>query len=600
LFGQLSGYVSPTLQSAVQDELRAEGMDVFRSPSAAAAQLSYLYELHCCHAVFGGLELLLYGVEEVICSMNFTRGTYEVVRLQDVLDDLVLDFKAFLDACLLSGFDVCRTFPPLLNTTICKKFSFQAAVDIIMKYHTAEDAIFQLREHFLLHLDSVLQHMIGEDPSEMDEWEKYKVQLVRVRQRLLHPKVLTIGGLARTLGKPDFEETNIKFPNALYHLLSKGVISTFPCDIITAKNVIDTAPIIDSQEYMQCMECQTCYRNRFVDVLSQILDKTLQTRPVSVWRYFLPNRQLYLKHDPVFLKFWLDTMQRSAYLSSHLNEPVELITPCHMFLKFQDSLSNFSSLQERKDPTQNPNLAQYYNGEEVRFLAFTGLLTILGFLTNEGPTEVAEALLDLDEFQEETILFIELLRQGCFKFSPMNIIDAEGAASQNSKDVELGDVRRLIARVCLLLPIHTDHKPWTGHVHRGLSAFSCVITAFQRSLRNSLDSILVWLAVCSKKSIPLSVMGDLSQTLPYRRERSSGCAVFVSKLLRGASIEDLQEIFPEVDDPKATLQRAHRFFKQIVRIVENLSSQPFISSTDFLQVFREAEELFDKCVEDRL
>merc|ERR1719495_2058173 len=129
--------------------------------------------------------------------MNFQRGTYEIVRLQDVLDDLVLDFPAFLDACLLSGFDVCRTFPPLLNTAVCKKFSFQAAVDIVMKHQSAEKAIYQLREHFLLHLDSVVQHMISsEDPSELDEWEKYKFQFFRVRKRLLHPKVMTVGGSA--------------------------------------------------------------------------------------------------------------------------------------------------------------------------------------------------------------------------------------------------------------------------------------------------------------------------------------------------------------------------------------------------------------------
>jgi hypothetical protein len=271
-----------------------------------------------------------------------------------------------------------------------------------------------------------------------------------------------------------------------------------------------------------------------------------------------------------------------------------------MFLKFQDSLSNFSSLQSRKDPTQNPSLAQYYNGEEVRFLAYTGLLTMLGYLTNEGPTEVAEALLDLDDFQKETVLFIELLRQGCFKFSPMNIIDSEGAAFQNAKDIELGDARRLIARICLLLPIHANHKPWTGRVHRGLSAFLCVITSFQRSLRNSLDSIVVWLSVCSGKTIPLDVMRGLGQMLPYRKERSSGCAVFVSTFLRGASIADLKEIFPEVEHPEDALYRAHRFFTQITAVVESLSNQPFISSTDFLQIFREAQTLFDQCVKDRL
>ena len=101
-----------------------------------------------------------------------------------------------------------------------------------MKYHSAEEAIYELREHFLLHLDSVVQHMIGEDPEDLEEWEKYKVQFIRVRKRLLHPKVMTVGGAARTLGRSDFEETsNATF--SIKKILCMCEISNFQMCVIT-------------------------------------------------------------------------------------------------------------------------------------------------------------------------------------------------------------------------------------------------------------------------------------------------------------------------------------------------------------------------------
>eukprot|EP00494_Astrolonche_serrata_P028956 UN29223 len=130
LFGQLSGYVSPQLLNNVIERLRRGGHNVMRSPSSSSAQLSYFDQLTACHTVFGGFELLLYGVKEVIISFDFKRNCYEFVDLNEILNDLALDFSAFLDSCLLSGFDVCRTFPPLLNTAICKKFSFEEAVTL--------------------------------------------------------------------------------------------------------------------------------------------------------------------------------------------------------------------------------------------------------------------------------------------------------------------------------------------------------------------------------------------------------------------------------------------------------------------------------------
>ena len=73
-----------------------------------------------------------------------------------------------------------------------------------------------------------------------------------------------------------------------------------------------------------------------------------------------------------------------------------------------------------------------------------------------------------------------MFRQGCLYFTPINILDAEGQTFQSIKDIELGNEKCLISRIMLLLPIDTGDKPWTGHIHRGLASYLCIVTTFQR------------------------------------------------------------------------------------------------------------------------
>ena len=68
------------------------------------------------------------------------------------------------------------------------------------------DAILELRDHFLPHLDSIVQHMFNEDVDDKEEWEKYREQYTRVRSRVLHPKILALGGQVCVMGDTHFEE----------------------------------------------------------------------------------------------------------------------------------------------------------------------------------------------------------------------------------------------------------------------------------------------------------------------------------------------------------------------------------------------------------
>ncbi|ETO06666.1 hypothetical protein RFI_30726, partial [Reticulomyxa filosa] len=93
-----------------------EPIAYLRCPYYASAQLSYMCsEQDMLHGVWGGCELLMFGCEMLILNIDFEMKCYQVVHLDAVLHELT-DGNPFLfvDMCLLSGFDSCRQFEPLM------------------------------------------------------------------------------------------------------------------------------------------------------------------------------------------------------------------------------------------------------------------------------------------------------------------------------------------------------------------------------------------------------------------------------------------------------------------------------------------------------
>lgn len=68
------------------------------------------------HSMYGDEMLLMFdGVERVITSIDAEKKTFSFVSKAAVLSELQCSADDFLDACLLSGFEYCPTFPPLLE-----------------------------------------------------------------------------------------------------------------------------------------------------------------------------------------------------------------------------------------------------------------------------------------------------------------------------------------------------------------------------------------------------------------------------------------------------------------------------------------------------
>ena len=83
--------------------------DLIYSPSTSTAQLVTLYKNGIIDAVYSNLDLLLYGIDIIILSLN--KDKIEFIRLEDVLNFIEMDYNNFLYCCYLAGRGKCKTFP---------------------------------------------------------------------------------------------------------------------------------------------------------------------------------------------------------------------------------------------------------------------------------------------------------------------------------------------------------------------------------------------------------------------------------------------------------------------------------------------------------
>jgi hypothetical protein len=77
------------------------------------------------NAVFAGNDYLLFDVDRVVTSIDFQRQAFAWINKGRVLRDLQVSNEAFLEICLLSGFDYIATLPALEDRTNGVAFSFQ-------------------------------------------------------------------------------------------------------------------------------------------------------------------------------------------------------------------------------------------------------------------------------------------------------------------------------------------------------------------------------------------------------------------------------------------------------------------------------------------
>lgn len=114
--------------------LKSRHIDCFQAPFFATAQLAYFAEHNFFDAVIGPPSLLLFGIPRVIVSLDWSRGYFEWIELEQILSTWNITKDQFADACLLAGTEFCLTFPYLNLAQFHQgnaQFTFNTAIEFI-------------------------------------------------------------------------------------------------------------------------------------------------------------------------------------------------------------------------------------------------------------------------------------------------------------------------------------------------------------------------------------------------------------------------------------------------------------------------------------
>lgn len=203
------------------------------------------------HSVYSSHDMLAFPVNKVITNIDFATQTFTWVEKSRLLSDLAVSPDQFLDLAILSGFELCPTFPPFADA-----FFLRAIVDLFRVYKTGLSIVTAHAEHPAVKNDGLIK---GE--SYLDRFiktraaVKYSLVLTAEQGRVL-PLPLAIAMHDQTGSTPitavdvpsDLSDAfSFRLPDELYYHVSRGFASPTLIGWLTTGMIIEAPPICSGE-----------------------------------------------------------------------------------------------------------------------------------------------------------------------------------------------------------------------------------------------------------------------------------------------------------------------------------------------------------------
>lgn len=510
-------------------------------------------------AVYGSLELLLYGVLRLVIDIDFEHGTFEWVDTKTVLSKLSLTPEEFLDACMLAGFDFCGTFPPLLD----QAFTFRYACEMVKNFKTGYAAI----RHF------------ASNPGVQKS--NYMDLFLRARCVVRHHPIYTTACICEPLhketGPGDIHEVvGPRLPNDLYFLLSQGVILPQVVNNLTTGVLLEAPPNVDSEEYRRMLNELTDLRSKTLGLLTGVLHESFSSKRVASARWYDFNTE----YEPQKITYLRD-LKGTGYRVPHAEISAELgklkrdaiSIPSVIAIQAARSSNNLTA----SGTIVKSDSASADDGEEVLTspmeVNYTTLLHVLimrDFLTSDNPflpTVLGKSLEEVPvQFQEEALLILELIKYNfitpnkltLFPPTPLHTGDSGG---EHEKEITF------ISRIVSILPMKLNENNWTGPLDHDLMGFHEIVKALYRSLRNALEMTFASLFLSRRIQIPYQELARTAFQLPFFSQNSTSMGVAVKTfLISNTSASNLRSKFPNCLDLTADLKVAYAFWEEVMKM----------------------------------
>eukprot|EP01060_Flectonema_neradi_P035874 TRINITY_DN6715_c0_g1_i4.p1 TRINITY_DN6715_c0_g1~~TRINITY_DN6715_c0_g1_i4.p1 ORF type:complete len:730 (+),score=63.20 TRINITY_DN6715_c0_g1_i4:40-2229(+) len=553
--------------------LRSEDVEFFKAPYIAWAQMAYWSskEDKSVHQAVGPLELIMFDhIDVLLTDLNFDASPPEFSYLmkEDILRKLSEGLKGpdtlspsqFLDCCLLTGVKG-QIKHPRLPGLVGKSFA-----EVAEKLASAGKI-----QKFILGRPPIGGPANPQTPSNQTLLKEH----MRTRAIIRHSLVFTLAGevipmtVATTImenGDKQAPPRNLsdlwghRLPNILYYLISVNSLHTQILVYVVQNHMIEMIPLVDTDEYrdliLKILPLKTQVAYHLVHQLSSRDQKYVRAN-MTCWRWFGQFETALKPPASIRLDEW-DVKQ--SEISEYQKEGSDAT------INFDFVIRHFSrnACREKK----------YETFEEVLCAVFLKSLDILGYFTHtrtadppiSGLSRFSEALRKADspEFCEYLVLVIELLRTKALSRDHYTYRKPDPTDPKRSNDPWDGDdapetthfpiielpptyvdapsvaMRRqydwcclVITRVLSLLPMELQEAPWYSGLSKDLLAFSTIVKALYRTLRNLTEVASAVLFLDGKTgSISPDIYQQIPHHLPYGQESNTVMGIVFDYIMR--------------------------------------------------------------------
>lgn len=584
-FKNTKAFASPALLQAVMHQMNQVGDNVtaFRAAYSCFGQLVHLRRCGLVHAVYGGLELLLYGATRVILNIDEKEKKVTWVDMAEILEELELaDTDAFIDMCLLGGYWHCRSVPATMDSF--GRFRFSTAYDLIKEHGTASE---------------YLKTVNGAGDAGGAQ-ENYLEAFVRTRNLITKPAYFTSASEIRNSPTPD------PLPRRLVALIAKGVIMPQVLNAAASGCLVENRPLVTCMEYFEHVASLRSLQQRWIGVLAQAVPAFFngaQTASVKLTVQSCEGVAVVLSAVPSTLVPCQENIADEAdgnedddealaqaigkQAAAQAKEAAHAKAPRAVAATVDTSLATvlkgFCEASNNTPPPTTTLAKALHLCINTNYLHLTGLSPPS---TSPSPLlslakELAKHITPVNECA--LLLAAHLLRTNQLHGTRLSLRNPKngetfyegGAAvgSQQAKEINV------VARVASLLPMVVKGLAYSGPLDQDVAAFTAIAQSMHSTLKTCYDSVVVSAVLSCNHNVSASNLDELISLMNLEFEPSCERGVLVLKFLQGTDAKSLAQQFD--DDETAVKQAiidAFIFFNQVAALSDVMEASGYQGS----------------------